>query len=146
MSMCRVVSCVTGRGCLLWPVHSVGKTVSLWPASFCNQFVRPNLPVIPGVSWLLLLYSSPPWWKGHLFFFGVRSRRSCRSQRIVQLQLLWHYWLGDRLGLLWCWMVCIGNELRSFCCFWDCIQELHFGLFLLIIRVSSFLLSDSCAQ
>ena len=27
MSMCRVFSCVIGRGCLLWPVHSLGKTL-----------------------------------------------------------------------------------------------------------------------
>ena len=27
----------------------------------------------------LLLHSSLLWWKGHLFFFGVSSRRSCRS-------------------------------------------------------------------
>ena len=27
MSMCRVVSCVVGRGCLLWPVRSPGKTL-----------------------------------------------------------------------------------------------------------------------
>ena len=27
MSMCRVVSCFVGRGCLLWPVHSLGKTL-----------------------------------------------------------------------------------------------------------------------
>ena len=26
-SMCRVFSCVVGRGCLLWPVHSLGKTL-----------------------------------------------------------------------------------------------------------------------
>ena len=26
MSMCRVFTCVVGRGCLLWPVHSLGKT------------------------------------------------------------------------------------------------------------------------
>ena len=49
--------------------------------------------------------------------------------RIGQLQLLWHQWLGHRLGLLWCWMVSLGNELRSFCHFWDCTQILHFGLF-----------------
>ena len=28
MSMCRVISCVVGRGCLLWPVCSLGKTLS----------------------------------------------------------------------------------------------------------------------
>ena len=27
MCMCRVFSCVVGRGCLLWPVHSFGKTI-----------------------------------------------------------------------------------------------------------------------
>ena len=27
MSMCRVFSCVVGRGCLLGPVHSFGKTL-----------------------------------------------------------------------------------------------------------------------
>ena len=26
-------------------------------------------------------------------------------------------------------MVCLGDEQRSFCHFWDCIQVLHFGLF-----------------
>ena len=49
--------------------------------------------------------------------------------RTVQLQLLQRYWLGHRLGLLWYWMVCLGNEQRSFCHFWDCIQVLHFRLF-----------------
>ena len=45
------------------------------------------------------------------------------------VQLLQHYWLGHRLGLLWYWMVCLGNEQRSFCHFWYCIQVLHFRLF-----------------
>ena len=27
MSVCRVLSCVVGRGCLLWPVHSLGKSL-----------------------------------------------------------------------------------------------------------------------
>ena len=26
-------------------------------------------------------------------------------------------------------MVCLGNEQRSFCHFWNCVQVLHFGLF-----------------
>jgi len=48
---CVVFSCVVGRGCLLWPVRSLGKTlISLCPASFCTP--RANLPVTPGVSWL----------------------------------------------------------------------------------------------
>ena len=51
MSMCRVFSCVVGRGCLLLTsVFSWQNSISLWPASFCTP--RTNLPVTPGVSWL----------------------------------------------------------------------------------------------
>ena len=50
--------------------------------------------------------------------------------RTNQLQLLQHNWSGHGLGLLWYRMVCLGNKQRSFCCFWDCIQVLHFGLLL----------------
>ena len=49
--------------------------------------------------------------------------------RTIQFQLLQHYCLGHRLGLLWYRMVCLGNKQRSFCHFWDCIQVLHFRLF-----------------
>ena len=31
MSMCSVFSCVVGRGCLLWPVHFLGKTLLVLP-------------------------------------------------------------------------------------------------------------------
>ena len=47
--------------------------------------------------------------------------------RAIQLQLFHHYCLGHRLGLPCYWMVCLGNEQRSLCHFWDCIQVLHFG-------------------
>ena len=76
----------------------------------------------------LLLHSSPLWWKGHLL--GVLVLKGLIGlHRTVQLQLLQCYWLGHRLELPWYWMVCLGNEQRSFCHFWDCIQVLHFGLF-----------------
>ena len=67
-------------------------------------------------------------WKGHLFWMLV-LKGLVGLHRTVQLQLLQHYWLGHKLGLLWYWMVCLRNEQRSFCRFWDCIQVLHFGLF-----------------
>ena len=44
MPMFRVISCVIPRGCFLWPVCSLGKTVRLCLASFCIS--RPNLSVI----------------------------------------------------------------------------------------------------
>ena len=123
-SMCRVFSRVVGRGCLLWPVHSFGKTVSLCPASFCTP--RPNLPVTPCISWHPTFAFQSPKWKGHLWVLVLEGLVGLH--RTVQLQLLQHYWLRHRLGLLWHWMVCLGNEQRSFCHFWDCIQVLHFGL------------------
>ena len=104
-----------------WP-----NSISLCPASFCTP--RTNLPVTPGVSWLpTFAFQSP-----------IMKRTSCcvlvlkgliDLRKTVQLQLLQHYWLGHRLGLLWYWMVCLGNKQRSFCLFWDCIQVLHFRLF-----------------
>ena len=38
--------------------------------------------------------------------------------KVLYVQLLWHQWFGYRFGLLWCWMVCLCNKLRSFCHFW----------------------------
>ena len=117
MSMCRVFSCVVGRGCLLWPVCSLGKTISLCPASFRTP--RPNLPVTPGVSWLRTFAFQSSIMKRN---WVLVLKSLVGLHRTVQLQLLQHYWLGPRLGLLWYWMVCLGNEQRSFCHFWDCIQ------------------------
>ena len=117
MSMCRVFSCVVERGCLLWTVYTLGKTlISICPASFCAP--RPNLPVNPGVSWLATFEFQSPIMK-RTSFLGVSSKRSVGLHRTFQLQLLQHYWLGHRLGLPWYWMVCLGNEQRSLCHFWD---------------------------
>ena len=127
MSMCRVFSCVVGRGCLLWPVRSLGKTLL---AFALLHFVLQGqtfllLQLSPD---FLLLYSSPLSWKGHLFLMLVLEGL-IGLHSTVQLQLPWHYWLGHRLGLLWYWMVGLGNKQRSFCHFWDCTQVLHFKLF-----------------
>ena len=71
MSMCRVFFCVVGRGCLLWPECSLGKTlISLCPASFCT--LRPYLPVTPGVSWLPTFAFQSPIMK-RTSFLGVSS-------------------------------------------------------------------------
>ena len=143
ISMCRVISCVVGRGYLLWPVCSLGKTVSLCPASFCT--LRLNLPVsYSRYLDFLLLHSNLLWWKGHLFLVLVLEGL-VGLHRTVQLQLLRHPWLGYRLGLLWCWVVCLGNEPISLCHFWDCIQVLLSGL-LLTRRATSFLLRDFCPR
>ena len=127
MSMCRVFSCVLGRGCLLWPMRFLGKTLLTFALlhSVLQGQIRLLLQVFLD---FLLLRSSPLWWKGDLFWVLV-LKGLVGLHRTIQLQLLQHYWSGLRLGLPWYWMVCLGNEQRSFCHFWDCIQVLHFGLF-----------------
>ena len=82
----------------------------------------------PGVSWLPTFAFQSTIVKRTSF--GVLVLESLVGlHRTIQLQLLQHSWLGHRLGLPWYWVVCLGNEQRSFCCFWDCIQVLHFRLF-----------------
>ena len=100
-------------------------SISLCPASFCTP--RPNLPVIPRVSWLLTFAFPYPIMKRTSFLMLVLEGL-VGLHRTVQLQLLQHYWSGHGLGLLWCWMVYLWNEQRSFC-HWDCTQILNFRLF-----------------
>ena len=70
MSICRVFSCVVGRGCFLWPVHSFGKT--LWAFALLHSVLQGQIYLLLQVSLdFLLLCSSPLWWKGHLFWVLV---------------------------------------------------------------------------
>ena len=117
-------------------------SIRLCPASFCTP--RPHLPVTPGVSWLPTFAFQSPIMK-RTSFLGVISKRPVGLHRTFRLQLFQHYWSGHRVGLLWYGMVCLGNEQRSFCRFWDFTQVLHFGL-LLTMMATSFLLRDSCPQ
>ena len=98
---CVVFSRVVGRGCLLWPVCSLGITLLAFAniLYFATSFYtpRPNLPVTPGISWLPTFDSSPLLWKGHLFWVLVLEGLG-GLYRTIQLQLLQHYYLGHRLG------------------------------------------------
>ena len=113
MFMCRVFACVIGRGCLLWPVHSLGKTLLAFALlhSVLQGQICLLLQVFPDY---ILLHSSPLLWKGHLFWVLVLKALVGLHRTIqLQLQLLQHYWLGHRLGLLWYWMVCLRNRDHS---------------------------------
>ena len=89
-------------------------SISLCPASFCTP--RPNLPVTPGVSWLPTFAFHPPIMK-RISFEVLILEGLVGLHRTVQLQLLQCYWLEHRLGSPWYWMVCLGNEQRSFVVF-----------------------------
>ena len=110
MSMCRVFSCVVGRGCLLWLVRSLGKTLLAF-ALLHSVFQGQIFLLLQVFLDFLLLHSSPLWWKGHLFWV-LTLRGLVGLHRIIQL--LQHYWFGHRLGLLWYWMACLEtNRDRS---------------------------------
>ena len=127
MSMCRVFSCVVGRGCLLWPVCSFGKTLL---AFVLLHFVLQGQFAFYSRCFLTSYFCIPvPYNKKNILFWVLVLEGLVGLHRTVQFQLLQYYWLGHRLGLLWYWMVCLGNEQRLYCHFWDCIQVLHFRLF-----------------
>ena len=133
MSMCRVVPCVVGRGCLLWPMCSLEETLLAFALlHFILQ--RPNLPVTLDILTSCLCIPIPWWWKGHLFLV-LALEGLIGLHRTGQIQFLQPQLLRHRLGLLWCWIVCLGNEPRSFCHFWDCTQVLHFVLFCWCFRL-----------
>ena len=131
MSMCRVISCVIGKGCLFLPVHSFGKTLLDFALL---HFVLQGLTCL--LLWVsldfLLLHSNPQGSKGHLILcvcVCVLDSVLC-LRRISQLQFLQHQWLGYRLEDYYNveWFV-LETTLRSFCRFCGCTQVLHFRLF-----------------
>ena len=110
MSMCRIVSCVVGRGCVLWPVRSLRKMLLAF--ALLHFVLQGQVCLLLQVTLdLLLLHSSPLSWKGHLFLVLVLAGLVGLHRTV---QLLQHYWLGHRLGILWYWMINLGNEQRSF--------------------------------
>ena len=127
MSMCRVLACVVGRGRLLWPVRSLGKTLLAF--ALLHFVLKVQIRLLLQVSWLSTFAFWSPMMKKDIFWGVLVLEGLVGLHRTVQLQLLQHSCLGHRLGLLWYWMVCLGNEQRSFCHFWNCTQGLHFGLF-----------------
>ena len=124
---CVEPSRVIGRGCLLWPVCSLGKTLLAF--ALLHFVLQGQICLLLQVSLdFLFLHSSPLWWKG--YHFGVLVLDGLVDlHQTIQLLHFQHYWLGYRLVVLWYWMVCLGNKQRAFCCFWDCTHVLHFGPF-----------------
>ena len=117
MSMYTVFSHIVGKGCLIWPMRSLGKTLLPFALLLQGQI----LPVTPGISWLPIFAFQSSIMKRNLFCVLVLEGL-VGLHRTLQAQIFQHYWSGYRLGLLWYWTVCLGNEQSSFCHFWDCIQ------------------------
>ena len=107
--MCRVSSCVVGRGCFLWLVRSLGKTL-LCVALLHFVLPRPHCLLLQLFLDFLLLHSSPLWWKEHLFWVLVLEDL-VGLPTTVRLQASSALLVGA-LGLLWYWIACFGNKQR----------------------------------
>ena len=71
--------------------------VSLWPASFCAP--RSNLLVITDIFWLPTFAFQSLMMKRTSFSFLVLVLDGVVGlHKTIQLQLLWHYWLGRDLN------------------------------------------------
>ena len=105
-------------------------------------YSKPKLVCYSGCLLTSYFCISIPYDERIFFFFAFQSPMMKRTPFLMlvlegvvliglhitgQPQLLQHQWVGQRLGLLWYWMVCLGNEQRSFCPFWDfskyCISD-----------------------
>ena len=81
MSMCRVISFVVGRGCLLWLAHSLGKTLLAF--ALLHSVLQGQTCLLLQVCLdFLLLLSSPLWWKGYLFSVLVLEGLVCLHKTI----------------------------------------------------------------
>ena len=87
MSMCRVFSRVVGRGCLLWPMCSLGKTLLAFV--LVHFVLQGQTCLLFQISFdFLLVHSNPLWWKGYLFLVLVLESL-VGLHRTIQLHLLW---------------------------------------------------------
>ena len=109
--MCRVILCVVVRGCLLWPVHSLSQILLAF--ALLHFVLQDQTCLLLWVSFdFLLFHPNNLWWKGHLFLLLV-IKGPVGLHRTDQPQLLQHEWLGHGFGLLWFWMICLGNRDHS---------------------------------
>ena len=118
--------CGVGRGYLLWPVCSLGKTLLPLPCFILYSKVKLSCYS----RYLLTSYFCVPVpYEEKDIFFGVSSRRSCSSS--YKFNFSFFGISGWGVDLDYCDFEWFALEIksRSFCHFWDCTQVLHFGLF-----------------
>ena len=110
--MCKVFFCVVGRGCFLWLVCSLGKTLLAF--ALLHSVFQDQISCYP-TCFLTSYFCIPvPYNEKDIFFLVLLLRGLVGLHRTIQLQLLQHYWLGHRLGLLWCeWFALEMNKDHS---------------------------------
>ena len=140
----RVEYCVVGRGCLLWPVHFLGKILLAF--SLLHSVLQGQICLLLQVSsWLPTFAFQSPLMK-RTSFLCVISRRSCRfsqngsTSASSALLVRAYTWITVILNdLPWKWTEIILSFLRLH-------QSTAFQILLLTMRAAPFLLRDSCPQ
>ena len=85
MSLCRVISCVVGSGCLLWSFCSLSKYLLAF--AMLHSVLQGQTCLLFQVSLdFLLFHSCPLWWKWHIFVVLVLEGLA-DLHRTVQLLL-----------------------------------------------------------
>ena len=108
MSMCTVFSCVIGRGCLLSPGCSLGKTLLAF--ALLHSVLHGQICLLLQVFFDFWLLHSSPLNEKDIFWGVLVLQVLVGLHRAIQLQLLQHYWSGHRFGLPWYWIVSLENE------------------------------------
>ena len=144
MFMCRVFSCVIGRGCLLWPVRSLGKTLLALPCFI--PYSKAKFACYFGCFLTSYFCILVPYNEKDIFFCVLVLEGLVGLHRTVQPQLLQCYWLRHRLGLLWYWMVCFGKRTEIILSFLRLHSSTSFRTLLLTMVATPFFLRDSCPQ
>ena len=100
--MCRVFSCFVGRGCLLWPVLSLGKTLLAF--ALLHSIRQGQIFLLPQ-CFLTSYFGIPvPYNEKDIFFWVLVLKGLVGLHKTFQLQLLQRYWLGidlDNFDIEW---------------------------------------------
>ena len=117
---CAVISRI-GTGNLLWSVCSLDEILLAF--ALLHFVLQGQTPVILAISWLpTFAFNSSI--RKMTFFLMLVLEDIVGLHRPVNLSFFGINCWGHRFGLLWCWMICLGNESRSFFHFCNCTQVL----------------------
>ena len=145
MSMCRVFSCVVGRGCLLWPVHSLSKTLLAF--ALLHSVLQGQIcPLLQVFLDFLLWHSSPLKWKWHTFWVLV-LKGLVGLHRTVNFSFF--SITGQGIDLDYCdteWFALEMNKDHSVIFEIASNPSTAFWTLFLIMMATAFLLRDSCSQ
>ena len=93
MSMCRVFSCVVGRGCLLWPVCSLGKTLLVF--ALIHSVLQGQICLFLQVSCISTFAFQSPIMK-RMTECGPLGKGMAIHFNILALRTSWIVWKGKK--------------------------------------------------